>query len=78
MPSIEEGMFKATDTRKNMANWENQEKFGITWIPMWDLRVELVKSNLNRVEEIELDLVGKSEPMEIFVLMLVKIDCNGF
>ena len=45
---------------------------------MWDLRVELVKSNLNRVEEIELDLVGKSEPMEIFVLMLVKIDCNGF
>lgn len=41
---------------------------------MWDLRVELVKSYLNRVEEIGLDLVGKSEPMKIFVLMLVKID----
>ena len=45
---------------------------------MWDLRVELVKSYFNHVKEIELDLVGKSEPMAICVLMLVKIGCNDF
>lgn len=45
---------------------------------MWDLRVELMKSYFNHVKEIELDLVGKSEPMAICVLMLVKIGCNDF
>lgn len=45
---------------------------------MWDLRVELVKGYFNHVKEIELDLVGKSEPMAKFVLMLVKINCNDF